>query len=50
MIINNTDREEIQVALTEIEDHVINDVSKRDSNISQKAKRDALDVQEKITK
>jgi hypothetical protein len=50
LLIDFPDREDIAQQFTDIEDYVINDVSRRDTMISSKAKRDALNVQDKITK
>ena len=48
LLVDNADREEIQLALTEVEDQVIQNVSARENSISLKAKKDAMDVQNSI--
>jgi hypothetical protein len=44
LIIDPTDREDVLKEFTDIEDHVISDVSRRDTMISSKARKDATDV------
>ena len=49
LLVDYPEREDMAQQFTDIEDFVINDVSRRDTMISSKAKTDAINVRNKIT-
>jgi len=48
MLVNNSDREDIQTAMTALEDHVIAEVNRREGLISSTAQRDVRNVLSEI--
>jgi hypothetical protein len=48
MLVDNADREDIQTRMTELEDHIIAEVNRREGLISSKAQKDVKNVLQEI--